>query len=94
MNSTNFSVGNFIQESVKRNNQMNHDNDGCMGRMESDISYIKRDITDIRGELKDFKVEFKEIRKDMRGDFRLLFGAIITVTIGLAGIMAKGFGWL
>mgnify|MGYP000722284598 FL=1 len=27
-------------------------------------------------------------------DFRLIFGAIITVALGLAALMAKGFGWL
>lgn len=25
--------------------------------------------------------------------FRILFGAIISVALGLAGLMAKGFGW-
>jgi hypothetical protein len=26
-------------------------------------------------------------------DFRVLFGAIIFVSLSLAGLMAKGFGW-
>jgi len=30
----------------------------------------------------------------MQTDFRLLFGAIIAVTLGLAALMAKGFHWL
>jgi hypothetical protein len=36
----------------------------------------------------------KELRRDDRTDFRLLFGAIIVVALGLAGLMAKGFHWL
>jgi hypothetical protein len=30
----------------------------------------------------------------MRADFRLLLGALISVAVGLVGVMAKGFGWL
>lgn len=30
----------------------------------------------------------------MERDFRILFGALIAVTLGLAGLMARGFGWL
>lgn len=94
MSGIDFSVGQYTQAPVKRNNQMNHDIEGRMGRMESDISHIQRDIAEIKTELKEFRIDFKDIRKDMRNDFRLLFGAIITITLGLAGVMAKGFGWL
>jgi hypothetical protein len=34
------------------------------------------------------------IRDAARTDFRLLFGALIGVALGLAGLMARGFGWL
>jgi hypothetical protein len=30
----------------------------------------------------------------MNTDFRVLFGALIAIAVGLAGIMAKGFHWL
>lgn len=68
--------------------------DGRMGRMESDISYIKRDISDIKVDIKDMGGKIQDIRKDMQGDFRLTFGALIAVALGLAGIMARGFGWI
>jgi hypothetical protein len=45
-----------------------------------DVSGIKTDIHEIRGH--------------QERDFRLLFGTIIGITLGLAGLMAKGFGWL
>jgi len=90
-----FSYGQFLQAPVKRSKPMvNQEVEGRMGRMESDISYIKRDISDLKVDLKDVKTEMKDIRMDMRNDFRILFGAIIAVTLGLASIMAKGFGWL
>ncbi|AID90857.1 hypothetical protein KONIH1_17765 [Klebsiella oxytoca KONIH1] len=65
-----------------------------MGRMESDISYIKRDISDVKDDIKDVRNDIKDIRKDMKGDFRLTFGALIAVALGLAGLMARGFGWI
>jgi hypothetical protein len=36
---------------------------------------------------------FDSIRDALERDFRLLFGAIITVALGLAALMAKSFHW-
>ncbi|HEY1934237.1 MAG TPA: hypothetical protein VGG99_19690 [Acetobacteraceae bacterium] len=36
---------------------------------------------------------FDSMRDAMERDFRLLFGAIITVALGLAALMAKSFHW-
>lgn len=58
-----------------------------VAKLESDVEYIKRDISEIKDDIKD-------IKKDAKSDFRILFGAIIAVALGLAGLMAKGFGWL
>ncbi|EMI2314908.1 hypothetical protein PJ702_001598 [Providencia rettgeri] len=58
-----------------------------VAKLESDVEYIKRDISEIKDDIKD-------IKKDAKTDFRMLFGAIIAVALGLAGLMAKGFGWL
>ncbi|MEJ7808514.1 MAG: hypothetical protein WKG03_21655 [Telluria sp.] len=49
-------------------------------RLESDIGEIKTDV--------------REIKRDQRSDFRILFGATVTTTLGLAALIAKGFGWL
>lgn len=58
-----------------------------VARLESSVAYIERDIAEI-------KTDIKDIHKDMRDDFRITFVALIAVALGLAGIMAKGFGWL
>ncbi|THE57067.1 hypothetical protein EAI35_04495 [Enterobacter bugandensis] len=68
--------------------------DGRVARIESDISYIKRDIQDLKGDIKDLRSYIRDIRTDMRTDFRITFGALIAVALGLAGIMARGFGWM
>jgi hypothetical protein len=58
-----------------------------VARLEASLSHIERDIGEI-------KTDIREGRRDARSDFRLLFGAIIAVALGLAGLMARGFGWL
>ncbi|MBE4809167.1 hypothetical protein IM294_21810 [Enterobacter cloacae complex sp. P43RS] len=68
--------------------------DGRVARIESDISYIKRDIQDLKGDIKDLRSDIRDIRTDMHTDFRITFGALIAVALGLAGIMARGFGWM
>lgn len=40
------------------------------------------------------KADARETKRDQRTDFRLTFGALIAVALGLAGLMAKGFHWL
>lgn len=58
-----------------------------VAKLEASVGYIEREITDI-------KTEVRGLRSDARTDFRLTFGALIAVAIGLAGLMAKGFGWI
>jgi hypothetical protein len=91
-----FSYGGIRQVGMRRSDASSSDAsmDGRVARIESDISYIKRDIQDIKGDIKDVRSDIKDIRTDMRTDFRITFGALIAVALGLAGIMARGFGWM
>lgn len=69
-------------------------NDGDMearvAKLEATAEFVQRDI-------KELKEDVRAVRGDITGirttDFRLIFGAIITVALGLAGLMAKGFHW-
>lgn len=58
-----------------------------VARLEADVEYIKRDVSEI-------KTDLKEFRKEAREDFRVTFGVIVFVTLGLAALMAKGFHWI
>jgi hypothetical protein len=58
-----------------------------VAKLEAAVEHIQSDIADIKGDV-------RALRGDARTDFRLLFGAIIVVALGLAGLMAKGFHWL
>lgn len=76
---------------VKRQHGGSNDGGGTVeariARLESDVAHIQRDISEM-------KVDIREVKRDQRSDFRLLFGALIAVALGLAGLLAKGFGWL
>ena len=87
-----------------------------LGKLESDVEYIKRDVADLKFAVikladatgAEFKAaraeslalreamhaEFKAVRGEMKTDFRLVFGALIVVAIGLASLIARSFGWL
>ena len=58
-----------------------------IAKLESDVGHIQTDIQEIKGDVKD-------IKKDAREDFRILFGALIIVALGLALLIARGFEWL
>lgn len=65
-----------------------------VAKLESSVEYIQRDTMDIKSDLKEIRTELKEQRELHHKDFRIMFGALVTVALGLAGLMAKGFGWL
>lgn len=55
----------------------------------------KADVVALRDEMKTAVSEAKSSLSDrIERDFRILFGALIAVALGLAGLMAKGFHWL
>jgi len=58
-----------------------------IARLEVAVEYMSRDLRDI-------KEAMRAVRRGMVTDFRLLFGSLIAVALGLAALMAKGFGWL
>jgi hypothetical protein len=71
---------------------------GDDGGMEPRIAKLEAGQEFIQRDIKDLKDDVRAIRGDVNGirttDFRLLFGAIIAVAVGLAGLMARGFHWI
>ena len=80
-----------------------------VAKLEAAVEHIQRDISEIKSDLRALRDEFKsdlralrdEIKSDVRAlrdnarsDFYILFGAVIAVALGLAGMMARGFHWL
>ena len=62
--------------------------------MEARIAKLEASVEHIQSDVKDIKLDIRDIKKDEREDFRILFGALIVVALGLAGLIAKGFHWL
>lgn len=69
---------------MKRRRAVTHDRALPEGsdRMEARIARLEAHIEHIREDVSSIKV-----------DIRILLGMIIAAALGLAGLMAKGFGW-
>ena len=63
---------------------------GDDGRMEARIAKLEAHVEHVRSDLADIKSDVRDARKSMRTDFLLTWGGIIA----LAGLIAKGFGWI
>ncbi|MET0506379.1 MAG: hypothetical protein ABWZ85_13720 [Luteibacter sp.] len=61
--------------------------DNRLLRVEVTVGHIKEDVRDLR-------IEVRSVRDQARVDFRLLFGALVSVALGMAALMAKGFHWI
>lgn len=68
------------------------------GSMEARIARLEVAVEHLQQDVRELKEEVRALHREIMGirttDFRLLFGAIIFVALGLAGLMAKGFHWL
>ena len=64
------------------------------GNMEARLAKLESSVDHIQSDVKEIKQDIREIKKDAKEDFRLLFGTLIVISLGLAGLMAKGFHWL
>lgn len=65
-----------------------------LARIETRLEHVEHGVGELRIDMRELRDDMREIRRDHRSDFRLLFGAIIAVALGLASLMAKGFHWL
>lgn len=48
----------------------------------------------VESNIGDLKAEVRSLRERMDNDFRITWAGMITLAIGITGLMAKGFGWL
>jgi hypothetical protein len=62
-------------------------------KIEIDVAVLKTDVAYIRRDTAELRTGMERLSINQERDFRVLFGALIFVAVGLAGLMAKGFGW-
>lgn len=65
-----------------------------IARLEATSEHMDREISDIKQDLRGMRQDFREDMRSMRTDTKIVWAFIFTTTAGLAGLMAKGFGWL
>ena len=68
-----------------------YDLNSRVARLEAGMDYLRQDVRDMKRELRGDIVTLSDKQEK---DFRLLFAMNAATTLGLAGLMAKGFGWL
>jgi len=77
--------------------QIAKDTKDILGELKLDMREMRQEMREMRHEMREMRQEsskeFASVRQDQKNDFRLLFGAIITLAIGLSGVMAHGFRW-
>ncbi|MBX5462362.1 MAG: hypothetical protein IRZ28_14885 [Steroidobacteraceae bacterium] len=59
-----------------------------------DVGRIESDVGHLRARLAGVESDVKQLVQRQERDFRVLFGALMTVAVGLATLLAKGFGWI
>lgn len=62
-----------------------------IARLETAVEYLQRDIVELKNHINALRNDVTGIRTT---DFRITFGAIITVALGLGTLVARGFGWI
>ena len=81
---------------TKRVTTENDNSGGSIGGdgVEARIARVESDFKNILIQLGDIKTDIRELRRYIKTDFRILWGALFVATIGLAGLLAKGFEWI
>jgi hypothetical protein len=65
-----------------------------VARLEVRVEHIERDIGEIKADARSMRQTLERLHDRMDSDFRITWAGIIGSALGLAGLMAKGFGWL
>ena len=74
-------------------------------RILDELREIRNDMREMRAEMREMRAEMRaelrevrseqsELRRTSAADFRILFGALMAVAVGVAGTMARAFGWI
>jgi hypothetical protein len=62
--------------------------------MEARVAKLEAVAESADRRLSNIETDVREIRTNQRSDFLITWAGIIAAALGLAGLLAKGFGWL
>lgn len=68
--------------------------DGTFDGMEPRVAKLEANVEHIQKDIAEIKTDIRGLRDSLWSHFLIVFGAIIFVALGLAGLMARGFKWL
>ena len=61
--------------------------------LEARVAVLEEIAATTKAGMSELREDVRALRNAQERDFRILFGALITTTLGLAALMAKGFHW-
>jgi hypothetical protein len=62
--------------------------------LEARVARLESDVQNINANAVEIKQDVRDLRSKQWAHFLITWGGLIGLGLGLAGIMAKGFGWL
>ena len=65
-----------------------------LAKVEASVEHIGSDVREIRADIRELRTDIKDLARKGELNFRLLFGVIITASLGFLAVIARGFGWL
>ena len=69
-----------------------------VAKLEAAVEHIQADVADLKSEFRSFRTQTHDDLASLNGRlwtmFLWLVAALAATAVGLAGLMAKGFGWL
>lgn len=65
-----------------------------IAKLEATTEHIQADITDLKQDVRELRSDTGKVRDAVDSNLKWTLGAFGTTAVLLAGIMAKGFGWL
>ena len=88
-------IGSDLRDEIKAvRNELQGVRTELKGDMQELRAELKGDMRELRTELKGDMQEIRADIREIRSDFKLLLGALVTVALGLSGLIAKGFHWI
>ncbi len=76
-----------LQQQVESHGELIHKLDVGVAVLTGEVSHVGQKVLQVQ-------TDVHEVRTHQERDFRVLFGALIFVALGLSGLMAKTFGWI
>jgi hypothetical protein len=62
--------------------------EGRVAVLEANIGFLKEEITEVRKDVRELRGDISGLRAQDEKNFRLLFGSLIAMALGLGGLMS------